>query len=237
LPGGVHSPLFALELLELPAQLDSFVFNDEAVATTGLPPRNERQTLRRATRLDFAFIANYVAFLMLVALTTQGWRQRCLAIIIVVAALTGAVYDVKENLQILAVLADAGGSPRAASITKWWSLMAVTAAMALLTVDRKAPVVRRWTGYLSTLAGFAAVGGWIYARVHKSDVIAEAAVGRLALAWFLAYLFVGSRYVLRRGVRTALNWLATRPVLRQIARWPAIDYDETVGQPIVRLKT
>jgi hypothetical protein len=118
---------------------------------------------------------------------------------------------------------------------KWWSLMLVTAAMAPLTIDRKTPSLRRWIGYLSTIVGFVAVATWIYGYVRETDATLEAAARRLAIAWFLAYVFLVTRQALANGLQAGLDELARRPILRRIASWPDSDDDETVGDPIVQL--
>jgi hypothetical protein len=235
LPQHVRSPILAIELLRPGARLDQFVRDDDSIAVTemGLRLHNERDTLATAVRLDFAFIAAYAAFLILFGAVARGRTKRALGAVVIAGTLTGAVFDAIENVRILQLLRDVSAPlPRGPSLVKWWSLFLVTAAMALLTFDRAAPVLRRWTGYLSAIVGLAAAVGGLYGLVHANDKIIETAVGRLAVAWFLAYVFVATERTLRDGLHRALDRLAEWPVFKHIAAWPATAAGETVGDPI-----
>ena len=228
LPEHVESPILAIELLRPGVPLGSFVWN------------NERQDLTFAVKLDFAFIAAYTLFLLLVGALARGPIRRALGVAVIVGALVGAVFDVLENIRMLDLLRDPALQgpttllPRGPSVVKWWSLFLASAAMAVLTVDRRAPPFRRWIGYVSTIVAIVAAAGGIFGLCYGNDTIIEAAVGRLAIAWFLAYVFVASEQALRDGLRAALDRLAARPWLRRIAEWPDTDSDEdTVGPPLV----
>jgi hypothetical protein len=235
LPEGVKSPILAIELLRPNAHLDEFVRQDDgiAVAEMGLRPRNERDTLARAVWLDFAFIGAYAAFLVLAGALRRAGIRRLLGALVIAGALTGALFDIFENVRILALLHDPSAPrPRGPSILKWWSLFAVAGALGPLTIDRAAPLLRRWIGYGSAMAGFAAAAGGIYGLAHGNDKIIETAVGRLAIAWFLAFVFIATERTLRDGLHDALDRLATWRGLRHIAGWPATEANETVSHPI-----
>ena len=229
LPQDVTSAIFAIQMLRAREPLASFVTTPEPGTKC-----DDRCTLRKAVRLDFAFIASYATFLILVGVATRGPLQRVLGLIIVVAGLIGATADVIENRRALQLLAGGAVLPRAAAMIKWWSLMLVTAAMAPLTIDRATPPFRRWVGYLSTVVGVVALGTWIYGYVMNTDATLESASGRLPVAWFLAYLFFVTRRALAKGLQAGLDELARWPILRRIARWPDNDDDrDAVGDPIV----
>ena len=233
LPRDVTSASFAIQMLRPDEPLDRFVRKAEPVTEC-----DDRCTLRKAVCLDFAFIAAYATFLVFVGVSTRGFLQRVLGLIIIVAGLIGATADVIENRRTLQLLADGAELPRAAAMIKWWSLMLVTAAMAPLTIDRATPPFRRWIGYLSATVGVVALGTWIYGCVMDTDTTLEAATGRLAVAWFLAYLFFVTRRALARGLQAGLDELAKRPILRRISKWPDNDRDsDTVGNPIVTPQT
>jgi len=226
LPQGVKAPILAIELLRPSDRLDQIVKEDNAIALAEmkLQPRNERRTLQRAVMLDFAFIAAYTAFLVLFATLPTSTVHRMLGAIVIGGAITGAVFDSVENTRILALLRDASAPlPRGPSVVKWWALFVTAAAAVPLTIERNAPLLRRWIGYAAALFAAAAAAGGIYGLAHGSDQIVETAVGRLAIAWFLTYLFAASERTLRDGLHAALDRLATRPWLRRFATWPAVE--------------
>jgi hypothetical protein len=240
LPEQVKSPILAIELLRSEAQLPEVVHDRDDVAVTlmGLSQKDDRTRLKGAVKWDFAFIAAYVVFLTLFGLSSGRATWRALAVVVIAGGITGAFFDVVENIRILALLDGASTAlPRGASLLKWRALFVVTAAIATLTVDRKSPALRRWLGYSSTIVGLiAAVGGGL-GLAYGNDRMIETAGQRLATAWFLAYLFSATRYSLANGLQAALDGLAARPWLKRIATWPDTDRDETVGDPIVDRST
>ena len=236
LPEQVKSPILAIELLRSEAQLPEVVHDrdDVAVALIGLGQKDDRTRLKGAVKWDFAFIGAYVGFLILFGVSSGRASWRALAFVVIAGGITGAFFDIVENIRILTLLDGASTPlPRGASLLKWRALFLVTAAMAPLTVDRKSPALRRWLGYSSTILGLvAAVGGGLGVS-YDNDRMIETAGQRLAMAWFFAYLFASTRYSLANGLQAALDRLAARPWLNRIAVWPDADHDETVGSPVV----
>ena len=168
----------------------------------GLRPRNERDTLARAVWLDFAFIGAYAAFLVLAGALRREGSDGCLGS---VGDCRGAdrcaVRYFRKRAHSRAAADDPSAPrPRGPSILKWWSLFAVAGALGPLTIDYAAPLLRRWIGYGSAMAGFAAAAGGIYGLAHGNDKIIETAVGRLAIAWFLAFVFIATERTLRDGL-------------------------------------
>ena len=226
LPQGVHSPILAIELLRPTDKLDQIVREDDAIALAemNLRPRNERRGLARAVKADFAFIVAYAAFLALFGALARGALRRPFGILVIVGATAGAAFDIAENVRILGLLDQTSTAlPRGPSIVKWWILFATAAVMVPLTIDRAAPLLRRWIGYFAGIAGAAAAAGGFYGLVQESDPTVETAVQRLAIAWLLAYVFAATERSLHEGLHRALDRLATWRVFRSAAKWPNTD--------------
>lgn len=74
--------------------------------TLGDAPSQDRETMRIKVQIDFAFVVSYAAFLTLLGLLLAhrgGWR-RAAGVASVLCAVAISVFDVFENLAILAVL-------------------------------------------------------------------------------------------------------------------------------------
>lgn len=108
--------------------------------TLGDAPSVDRETMRLKTKIDFALIASYGAFLVAMGLLLArrgGWR-RIAGVALAICAIVAAVFDVLENLAILAML-----DVRIAATTETmlagirypstvkWSLIAVCAILLL----------------------------------------------------------------------------------------------------------
>jgi hypothetical protein len=200
LPEGVESPILAIELLRPGVRLDSFVFENPVADPTR---KSEREQLAWAVRIDVGFIVAYGLFLMILGVAQSGPVRRPLGLVVAAGAVAGAVFDGVENWRMLALL-EAGSVPpeslpRGPSQIKWWCLFAATIAIAALAVDRGAPLLRRWIGYAGAMVALMAAGGGIFGLFYQNDQFIETAIGRLAVAWFLAYLFAATKHSLRDG--------------------------------------
>jgi hypothetical protein len=74
--------------------------------TLGDAPSADRETMRIKTKIDFAFIASYAAFFVALGIVLArhgGWR-RMAGVALAICAIAAAVFDVLENLAILAIL-------------------------------------------------------------------------------------------------------------------------------------
>src|SRR5687768_11299277 len=125
LPEGVMSPVIALELIRYPRLLDEIARPDPPAQSAMPAPRKlrEREHLVDAVKLDTrVFIPAYTIFLGLI-----GWlvvrhgprRLRVLGAIAIATTLAGAVFDWRENREMLALLTTGSGVPRPPSLIKW----------------------------------------------------------------------------------------------------------------------
>lgn len=74
--------------------------------TLGEAPSQDRETMRIKVKIDFAFIASYVALLVSLGVLVArhaGWR-RAAGVALAICALAAGVFDVLENLAILDIL-------------------------------------------------------------------------------------------------------------------------------------
>ncbi len=114
--------------------------------TLGDAPSQDRETMRVKVKIDFAFIAAYVALLVAlgVVLARQGGWKRFAGVAVAICGLAAGVFDVLENLAILDIL-----DVRIAETTETmlaairepsqikWSLAAVCAVLLLSLFIRK----------------------------------------------------------------------------------------------------
>jgi hypothetical protein len=129
LPGGMLTPVLALELARTPTEVERMFGTDPERAHFAL-------RMRRGTWIDFALLAAYGSFLAGVAyeLSRTGSRSAKAGVLL---ALGAAGFDVAENVQLLDVIANLGGHYEGALATvtrvtwgKWWCLGAYFVAVA-----------------------------------------------------------------------------------------------------------
>jgi hypothetical protein len=110
--------------------------------TLGEAPSQDREVMRVKTKIDFGFIASYVALLVSLGVLTArsgGWR-RLTGVVLALCGLAAGVFDVRENLAILDILdvrIAMTSNAMLADITRpstiKWSLIAVCAVLLLLS--------------------------------------------------------------------------------------------------------
>jgi len=231
LPQGVKSPVLALELIRNPQLVDQIARPDPP-AQAGMPapqPRREREQLARAIAIDtWAFIPAYTTFLVLV-----GWlvwkhgpsRVRPLGLVVIVATLGGAVFDLLENHEMLALLTGPG-DPRSPSVIKWVLLS--------LAIMCSTPVFRLGERHLLLQSiGYAGIAWALWAGADGllgvlwgNDQMIEAAAGRMTATFALAVVFLLGLEPLKHGVLPALDALADRWPFSKLATWlPLEDKD------------
>jgi hypothetical protein len=236
LPHGVHRAMFALEMLRAEdlSQLPTIVHPAEPVpAAPGLSRRDEPAQIVRALQIDFAFIAAYSLFLVCVGLLAMRSGLRVLGLLIAALAVGAAVFDVMENNAILGLLRGLSEPlPRGPSLVKWSLLFATVGCIAPTLIDLKAAPFRRWVGYIGAFVSLAAAAEGSYGIANHIDTVIESAGSRLPVAFLLTWMFVTTAHTLRDGLLPALDRLAQLPVLRDLARWPSPDTNETVGRSV-----
>jgi hypothetical protein len=239
LPEGVKSPILALELIRDPQLLDQIARPDAEPPrgdSTAPPPRHERDRLRRAVTIDFGFIVAYATFLSLVGYLV--WTVAIppfggAGIIVVMAVIAAALFDVRENLAMLSLLAGGSAGPRSVSLVKWRLLFVAVTASAALFVTRNEPPLRRAMGILGGLIALVAGIEGLYGAFKGDDKLIEAASGRLGGAFLVTVVYLLTYGVLRDGLLLALNKLAEWKLLAWLTNWPTADDNETIGLPVV----
>ena len=242
LPEGVKSPVIALELIRSPQLLDQIARPDvRVVGDMPAPrPRRERERLVYAVEVDtFAFIPAYTAFLILI-----GWlvsmtvhrRVRFVGAIVVATAVAGAVFDVRENLAMLALLGGAAADPRSPSLMKWGLLGVAVLCSVPLFLHRPVRLLLRSIGYLGIVLAVGAGIGAVFGAASGNDTLIESAAGRLGATFLVVVVFLLGLEPLRDGLVPALNALAEKWPLNKLVEWPSGDEDETVGEPVFPVK-
>jgi hypothetical protein len=238
LPQGVKSPILALELIRSPQELDLIARPEEPRREGDLPlnpPRDEPGQLAHAVRVDFAFIAAYATFLVLVGYLIAVTVSQPLGSLGIVAAISGvaaAGFDVWENVQMLGLLLHRSGDPRTPSLWKWRLLFLAILCSTPMFRDRTAFPLRRTIGYAGIVFGLVAGIEGLFGASMGDDKLIEAAAGRLAATFLIAVLFLLTDRALRNGVIPALDALAAWGPLPKLAAWPESDGDETVGDSV-----
>ena len=134
LPHGVHGPVLAIELARS---------EDDVRLTVGEPGSHDRDVMREAVHIDFAFIVAY--WLLLVGMSTLldrggGARPFRLPAMAAIAATGAAAADVKENLAILSLLDTVPGgvtaTPHDAALVKWGLFFLVLALFGVVLTRR-----------------------------------------------------------------------------------------------------
>jgi hypothetical protein len=235
LPRGVQSPVLALELLQSPDELRQVVLAPEmpGEAPTGRPPKNEEEEIRKATYLDFVFIATYVTFLALAGMLAMKSQVRIDGLLVIAAAIGAGIFDVLENLAILRLLSEHAGTPRSVSCVKWGLFFAAVGGLTRLLIDRRAPLFRRVIGYVAAVVTIVTGVEGLWGVWLRNDLIIESVSRRSAVALLLAVVFLATHDALRHGVLRALNRLASTKALRRFANWPEYDPGETVDDPLI----
>jgi hypothetical protein len=115
-------------------------------------PSQDRETMRIKTKIDFAFIASYVAFLVangVLIARAGGWR-RAAGVILAICALAAGVFDVLENFAILDILDVRIATTTATMLadirrpsTAKWSLVLVCLVLLLLSRIRGTHAISR----------------------------------------------------------------------------------------------
>jgi hypothetical protein len=238
LPDGVKSPILALELIRQPDQLDQIVGAENGAANPAESQQAHRATLARAIKIDFGFIAAYAAFFALTGwLMLRQWPRVPVGALVMLFGMVGAVFDIRENLAMLNLLANVRAFPRPESLWKWRLLFAATMSSVPVLVDPRAPLFRRTLGYLAALLGIIACTQGLSAAFAGSDRSIEGAASGLNLTFLLAVIFLGTRRLLAKGLLPALDRLTEWSALAWLKDWPASDQNQTVGEPVVKFAT
>ncbi len=233
LPEGVSSPILALELIRTPSALSDIA-----------PTEGEQQQLAKSIRIDYAFVAGYALLFAAIGLfswTSVGTFGRRTAVVVVVAGLGAALFDVLENREMLALLNHrVDASPRIFSLWKWRLLFLTVLASAPVFIDRSAPTFRRLVGYLGVIVAVAAsvegsIGAWVTTEtgIVGNDKLIEAAARRVSTMLLIAVFFLLTRRALREGVLKALDRLAELRMFAWMVEWPSRDRDEPIGDPLI----
>lgn len=233
LPQGVTSPTIALELIRDPAVLDQIARTNGR--RSGLPPRDERAILARGVRVDFVFIAAYTAFLVAVALF--AWTVlpygAVLGLAIAGTGIAAAVFDVREHLAMLALLAgDLAARPRPESLAKWTLVFIALLGSSFTLIDASARPFRRTLGQIGFVITVFVAWEGIFGVARADDKLIEAAAGRAAEMIAIAAVFFLTRRALRDGVLPALDRFARLKWMAKLAEWPSCDQNETVGESV-----
>lgn len=238
LPENVRSPILALELIRSPELVDKIARPDPPSqgGAPAPPPRHEPEQLAYSVYVDYLFITAYAAFFVLAGwliVSTFPLPAGLLGGLVIVLALAGAVFDVRENIAMLDVLAHRAADPRSPSLIKWALIFAATLCSTPLFLDRTARPLRRAIGVLGIACAMVAGIGGLAGVWTGTDRLIETAAGRLAVTFLLAVVFLGTRGVLRDGLLPALDRLAARRPFKWLAAWPPGDQNETVGESVL----
>jgi hypothetical protein len=224
LPGGLKSPTMALELLRTADELDRIAPPNDAAGQVVDRQPDDRERLRRAVQVDFAFIVAYAAFFAVTGLLMLAvWPRVPAGALLVLLGIAAALFDVQENREMLDVLAGGAAVPRWASLWKWRFLFAASLVAVPILVDRATPLFRRTLGYVGVLLGIIAGVQGLFAGYEQNDQLIEAAAGKLTAMFTLSVVFLATRRVLGDGVLPALDRLASWRVLGWLKDWPSKD--------------
>jgi hypothetical protein len=227
--GDYARPVLALEMMHTPTDVTRLL--GPPAAGSGM-----RAGLARAIRWDYGFIVSYVLLFVVIGVyickrTQQegGPRARALgvavAVVVGVAALAAAGFDVAENRAMLAALsgtADASAAPRPSALAKWGALFT---AMLGVTLAFTPPVslFRRAIGYTAALfcllSGMVGLAGL---ALHKDQMVAGAA-SYVAIVLPLGAIYFATVRVLERGLGDALDRLGRTRLGFAVATWPSED--------------
>ena len=236
LPQGVNSPVLALELVRNPQLVDQIARPDPP-AQGDMPaprPRREREQLARAIAIDtWVFIPAYTTFLVLV-----GWlvwrhgprRVRPLGLVVIAATLGGAVFDLLENREMLALLTGPG-DPRSPSVIKWILLsVAIMCSTPVFLLGHRHLFLRS-IGYAGVAWALWAGADGLLGVLWGNDQMIEAAAGRMTTTFALAVLFLLGLEPLKHGVLQALDALADRWPFSTLATWPPLEEKDRRESP------
>lgn len=228
LPQGVKSPVLALELIRNPQLVDQIARPDPP-AQAGMPaprPRREREQLARAIAIDtWVFVPAYTIFLVLVGwlVWKQGPRRvRLLGLIVIGGTLAGAVFDLIENREMLALLTGPG-DPRTPSVIKWvlLSVAIMCSTPVFLLGERR--LFLQWIGYAGVAWALWAGADGLLGVSWGNDQMIEAAAGRLSSTFIFAVVFLLGLEPLKNGVLSALDALAGRSPFSKLAKWTPLE--------------
>jgi hypothetical protein len=179
LPGGLHMPALAMEIVTTPAEVSDV---EKYASPSGNDAAAGVEKLRAAVNLDFGFIAWYTAVFLLFSywLKRRGNYPAGLGWAAAGLALVTAAFDIIENLQLYAVLGSETANPtllqrlHMVTLLKWVFCFETVLVLSLLFLKRKDQ------GYLFGL-GLVAVGVTGLAGVFYYRLIEFAFVGLAVL--------------------------------------------------------
>jgi hypothetical protein len=226
LPHGLKQPMLAMELAENRADVKQTVRG--LPGCTEFPCKQRTAEMQQQQSYDYLFICLYTSFFLYLGVLSFHFGDsalKAIALLLVIAVLAGAWFDWLEDGNILRALGS-GSEPQMRFDAYWkWLLLTLAAGMTapmflfwktrslLLLVVRALIVVSSVATMLFGLWGF----------VARDDLRIEAAAQLLSGGLLLCTLFLAMERLWRNGTHGALDLLASMPILRAIARWPADD--------------
>ncbi len=216
-PGSLHSPIVAMELVRSPAEVRSLLRDPMG--------QHNRDVMRKQIRLDWLFIGTYWLLFSLLGLVLLNCRwpgARLLGVVVVLGAFAAAQWDIFEDLGILLVLDTPVGdlnetmpaNIRTASLVKWGLLSLVEAGLAFLFLayGRKEWFPRLLTtaaGLSFAAASILGLGGLFWNRAIEWSSLALS-LGLLAA--LLILLFAPGRFLAGIGAQGGgARWTSAPP--------------------------
>jgi hypothetical protein len=213
LPNGVSSPVLAMELLAKPDYLPS------VVGGSAMP--NDRAVMARTVRLDYAVIAAYTVFLVLIGVLRFVQGHRSAGVLVSALVVVAAGFDVLENRAMLGLLEGMTSVPRTWSLVKWSLLFVAIGIAAPAYCDRSLPLVRRLIGYTACVLSMLAAVFGITGVLVKTDSLLEVGATIMTNSLIIVLVFLASGRWLAAGLLDALNRLARTSWLGWLKDWPS----------------
>jgi hypothetical protein len=157
-PHPISKPVLAIEFIETPEQVCG-------ILGTGESWKHNSQAMRDDVRRDYYFIASYallyLSVSLLLARRSNAWAVY-LAFVATVCAVTAALFDVRENMAILKLLAETPpdqltvNAVRFAATIKWILIFVTSAILALTFLGSD-----RWVSLIGVLLTLTALLGLV----------------------------------------------------------------------------
>ena len=203
LPTGMATPVIALELVRTPAEVERIFGSDPAVR------ESYRLRTTRATWIDFALLAAYGTFLAGVAreLSRAGSRAARLGVVL---ALSAAVFDAVENMQLLTIFDNLGGH--------------YEGALSRL-------VYATWAKWLCLAAYFASIAAAVWAHGGVARVAAVSGGASAVAAVFAVALRGVPAEIMANGIAIAIAALVVAAYRQRVAEQRAQALPNIPNQP------